>query len=107
MQASSKVPDVEKMIEFIIHSSLYANRILICLGTSNPLMENYLFDLKERVKAISLSHNNLVVDYLSINPWGYFTYSLNAALLYAQDHGFNRIAYQVCSVMSFFHVDDL
>lgn len=101
MQSSSKVPDVQKMVDFILHSSSYADRILICLGTENHLMENYLFDLKEQVKTISSSHENLVIDYLPINPWGYFTYSLNAALLYAQDNGFNRIAFQVCSMNTF------
>jgi hypothetical protein len=38
--------------------------------------------------------NTIIV--LPVFPWGHFTTSLNAAVLYAQDHAFSHILFQVC-----------
>ena len=91
MQVSSTKPDVNKMVEFVRRASEYAHSILICHDVK-PLMSEYLEELKVILTKLDLLSK---VSFLSVDPWGYFTYSLNAALQYAQDKEFNIIAYQV------------
>lgn len=76
-----------------------ADRVLICAG-ANTLEQ--LIELKNYLEGIiqELCVSDCVA-VLPVFPWGYFTNSLNHAIIYAQDHHFSHILFQVINYSIF------
>lgn len=97
MKSANTMPDPMKVINFIENCQTYANMILICVGSDSYLfIETYIASVKNILK----ERNQLIIPmdnilFLPIIPWGYFTTSLNAAILQAQEYHYNYIAFQV------------
>lgn len=98
MKSALSMPDPAKVIQFIENCESYADGILVCVGAEEySVITSYI----DQLKLILLNSTNLSnlgrVTFIPVYPWGYFTTALNAALQFAQDQHFDRIAYQVCN----------
>ena len=95
MKSADSMPQVEKILKFMEEVSSYADHIIICIGAPDiPFLQSYMDKLSVAMKAKSAALNNLV-SLLPVQPWGHFVSPLNAAVIYAQDKGYQRIAFQV------------
>lgn len=94
MKSASSMPDTGKVLSFIQNTKLYSDGIIICVGASDVTQINLYID--SVVHLLDERHeDHSTVIFLPVFPWGYFTTSLNAAILVAQDQMFDLIAFQV------------
>jgi hypothetical protein len=102
MNAASALPDVEKVLSFIQSTTAYADGILICLGAEDvTTIDVYRSKIATLLQQHGLDQTK--VHFLHVSPWGYFTPALNYAVQFAQDHKYNRIAFQVTLSHDFSH----
>mmetsp|Transcript_22387 Transcript_22387/g.37443 ORF Transcript_22387/g.37443 Transcript_22387/m.37443 type:complete len:362 (-) Transcript_22387:112-1197(-) len=93
MKSASHMPDPAKVVQFVKNSLPYGQGILICVGaTEYSLVDAYIESMNDLLSKDGVPMGN--VTFLPVTPWGIYTTALNAAVLYAQDHLYNRIAFQ-------------
>jgi hypothetical protein len=94
MNAASALPDPEKVLGFIQSTAPYGDGVLICMGADDrTVIDTYRTKIEGLLQQHGLDKSR--VHFLHISPWGYFTPALNYAVQFAQDHKYNRIAFQV------------
>lgn len=92
-KSAAQIADPSKVVQFVKQVKGYGGDVLICLGAEDySFLAHYISDVKQELTDADISMEG--VDFLPIAPWGYYVTALNAALSYAQDNGYNRIAYQ-------------
>lgn len=94
MKSAASMPDPIKVLHFIQNTKLYADGILICVGADDITQVNLYID-NVKLMLTEQNEDHSMVTFLPVIPWGYFTTALNAAILFAQDGKFDRIAFQV------------
>lgn len=101
MKSASSMPDPMKILQFVRSVKSYADRILVCVGADDVSQVNTYIDSVKLL--LDDGHEDYsTVTFLPVIPWGHFTTSLNAAILFAQDNKFDRIAYQVGHILYHF-----
>jgi hypothetical protein len=93
MKSASAMPDTEKVAQFVRDSQSYSHGCLICIGGGQALVEPYMASIYEKLSAYAVDTSSVML--LPVSPWGVYTPALNAAVQYAQDKKYDRIAYQV------------
>jgi hypothetical protein len=93
---SDNFPDKEKISSFFSNTiSCQADGVIICIGAKTLQQLSALQShIESVIQELSLSHYAIVQP---IYPWGYFTNSLNHAIVSAQDRHFSHVLFQVCS----------
>eukprot|EP01039_Chlorochromonas_danica_P007005 gene7006-7749_t len=89
-QQAVTLPPPEKLVSFVEGCKAYTQDILVCIGLRGKGVEA----LREYELAVEPFAPACRVTFLPIEPWGYYTTALNHALLYAQDHDFDLVAFQ-------------
>jgi hypothetical protein len=90
---SNSFPSNEALTKFIMANKPYVTQILVVLGAKSlQELEDVQAEYSKVVADLQMSD---VVKFLPVYPWGYFTNALNQAILFAQDSGFDLIAFQV------------
>lgn len=99
MNSASALPDILKVVSFVRSVSSFADGILICLGAIEHTVEtvekldSYTRSVRSLLQSSGIDSSKIT--FMPVSPWGYFTPALNRAIQFAQDHHFNRIAFQV------------